>query len=87
MNLVVGRNGSGKSSIAEGIETAFTGINTWWHGLHASRSSNWRNLHQGGKSEIEVRHAIEGDIGRSTLTRTWEGPVRTRKPLLRSGQA
>jgi hypothetical protein len=74
VNLVVGRNGSGKSSIAEGIETAFTGVNTRWHGLHASRSGNWRNLHhQGGKPEIEVKLAIEGDNGRSTLTRTWDG--------------
>ncbi|MGW3246552.1 AAA family ATPase [Streptomyces sp. NPDC001070] len=74
VNLVVGRNGSGKSSIAEGIETAFTGVNMRWHGLHASRSSNWRNLHHGGgKPEIEVKLAIEGDPSRSTLTRTWDG--------------
>jgi recombinational DNA repair ATPase RecF len=74
VNLVVGRNGSGKSSVAEGIETAFTGVNMRWHGLHASRSGNWRNLHHGGdKPEIEVKLAIEGDAGRSTLTRTWDG--------------
>ncbi|WP_405668917.1 AAA family ATPase [Streptomyces sp. NBC_00055] len=74
VNLVVGRNGSGKSSIAEGIETAFTGVNMRWHGLHASRSTNWRNLHhRGGKPEIEVKLAIDGDAGRSTLTRTWDG--------------
>ncbi|MFC8339705.1 AAA family ATPase [Streptomyces rubiginosohelvolus] len=74
VNLVVGRNGSGKSSIAEGIETAFTGVNLRWRGQHAMRSSNWRNLHDtGGRPEIEVKLAIEGDAGRSTLTRTWEG--------------
>ncbi|MFJ5847096.1 AAA family ATPase [Streptomyces sp. NPDC092903] len=74
VNLVVGRNGSGKSSIAEGIETAFTGVNLRWQGQHAVRSSNWRNLHDtGGRPEIEVKLAIEGDAGRSTLTRTWEG--------------
>ncbi|WP_371797850.1 AAA family ATPase [Streptomyces albidoflavus] len=74
VNLVVGRNGSGKSSIAEGIETAFTGVNMRWQGQHAMRSSNWRNLHDtGGRPEIEVKLAIEGDAGRSTLTRTWEG--------------
>lgn len=74
VNLVVGRNGSGKSSIAEGIETAFTGVNMRWQGQHATRSSNWRNLHDtGGRPEIEVKLAIEGDAGRSTLTRTWEG--------------
>ncbi|WP_411091910.1 AAA family ATPase [Streptomyces sp. 049-1] len=74
VNLVVGRNGSGKSSIAEGIETAFTGVNMRWQGQHAMRSSNWRNLHDtDGRPEIEVKLAIEGDTGRSTLTRTWEG--------------
>lgn len=74
MNLVVGRNGSGKSSIAEGIETAFTGVNMRWQGQHAMRSSNWRNLHDtDGRPEIEVKLAIEGDTGRSTLIRTWEG--------------
>ncbi|MCX3286838.1 AAA family ATPase [Streptomyces sp. NEAU-H22] len=74
VNLVVGRNGSGKSSIAEGIETAFTGVNMRWQGQHAMRSSNWRNLHDtDGRPEIEVKLAIEGDTGRSTLTRTWDG--------------
>ncbi|WP_327683278.1 AAA family ATPase [Streptomyces sp. NBC_00467] len=74
VNLVVGRNGSGKSSIAEGIETAFTGVNMRWQGQHATRSCNWRNLHDtDGRPEIEVKLAIEGDTGRSTLTRTWEG--------------
>ncbi|MFF7243077.1 AAA family ATPase [Embleya sp. NPDC008237] len=74
VNLVVGRNGSGKSSIAEGIETAFTGVNMRWQGQLTVRGSNWRNLHDAdGRPEIEVRLAIEGDTGRSTLTRTWEG--------------
>lgn len=73
VTLVVGRNGSGKSSIAEGIETAFTGTNMRWQGQDATRSSNWRNLHDGAKPEIEVKLAIEGDTGRSTLTRTWKG--------------
>ncbi|MFE6551722.1 AAA family ATPase [Streptomyces sp. NPDC057746] len=73
VTLVVGRNGSGKSSIAEGIETAFTGTNMRWQGQDAMRTSNWRNLHDGAKPEIEVKLAIEGDTGRSTLTRTWNG--------------
>ncbi|MCF3129103.1 AAA family ATPase [Streptomyces olivochromogenes] len=73
VNLVVGRNGSGKSSIAESIETAFTGTNLRWHGKDATRSRNWRNLHDTSKPEIEVKLAIEGDTGRSTLTRTWNG--------------
>ncbi|MEV7810290.1 AAA family ATPase [Streptomyces flaveolus] len=73
VTLVVGRNGSGKSSIAEAIETAFTGTNMRWQGQDATRTSNWRNLHDGAKPEIEVKLAVEGDTGRSTLTRTWRG--------------
>ncbi|MFD8765124.1 AAA family ATPase [Streptomyces mirabilis] len=73
VTLVVGRNGSGKSSIAEAIETAFTGTNLRWQGQDATRTSNWRNLHDGAKPEIEVKLAVEGDTGRSTLTRTWRG--------------
>ncbi len=73
VTLVVGRNGSGKSSIAEGVETAFTGTNLRWQGQDAARSSNWRNLHDGAEPQIAVKLAIEGDAGRSTLTRTWKG--------------
>lgn len=73
VTLVVGRNGSGKSSVAEGIETAFTGANLRWQGQEALRGSNWRNLHDGAEPQIEVKLAIEGDTGRGTLTRTWKG--------------
>ena len=73
VTLVVGRNGSGKSSVAEGLETAFTGVNLRWQGQEALRGSNWRNLHEGARPEIEVKLAIEGDAGRSTLTRSWKG--------------
>lgn len=72
VTLVVGRNGSGKSSIADGVELAFTGTNLRWQGQDATRSSNWRNLHDGAKPEVDVKLAIEGDTGRSTLTRTWK---------------
>lgn len=73
VHLVVGRNGSGKSSFAEGIEAAFTGVNGRWHGLHASRSSNWRNLHHVvGEPKVEAQLTIGGDDRRSTLTRTWD---------------
>ncbi|MEU2424725.1 AAA family ATPase [Streptomyces sp. NPDC007851] len=74
VTLVVGRNGSGKSSIAEAVETAFTGTNMRWLGQDATRTSNWRNLHDGSKTKIEVKLAVEGDSGRSTLSRTWTGP-------------
>ncbi|MFK0255989.1 AAA family ATPase [Streptomyces sp. NPDC090445] len=71
VSLVVGRNGSGKSSLADAAEVAFTGAKAHRHGQGATRGGSWRNLHDGGSPRIEVKLAIEGDTNRSTLTRSW----------------
>ncbi|MGW0841167.1 AAA family ATPase [Streptomyces sp. NPDC002787] len=74
VTLVVGRNGSGKSSFAEGAETAFTGRTAR---LDKQRGEvwrrHWRNLHDGAEPRVEVRLAIAGDARSSTLTCTWPG--------------
>lgn len=74
VTLVVGRNGSGKSSLAEGIETAFTGTSARWEGLNTAWRDNWRNLHADEAPKVEVKLGIGGDPRPSTLTRTWPGP-------------
>ncbi|MFJ2866903.1 AAA family ATPase [Kitasatospora sp. NPDC087314] len=71
VNLVVGRNGSGKSSLADAIEVGFTGARAHRPGQDATRGGHWSNLHAGDGPMIEVKLAIEGDTGRSSLTRTW----------------
>ncbi|MGW5851135.1 AAA family ATPase [Streptomyces sp. NPDC055254] len=72
VTLVVGRNGSGKSSFAEAAETAFTGRTAR---LDKQRGEvwrrHWRNLHDGAEPKAEIRLAIAGDAGPSTLTCTW----------------
>ncbi|MCM2413216.1 AAA family ATPase [Streptomyces sp. RKAG290] len=73
VTLVVGRNGSGKSSFAEGIETAFTGKSARWDGLNPVWRNDWRNLHEDSDPKIEVRLGIGGDPRPSTLTCTWDG--------------
>ncbi|MFJ2566481.1 AAA family ATPase [Streptomyces sp. NPDC087568] len=73
VTLVVGRNGSGKSSIAEAVETLFTGTNAHCSGQHPSHAVRWRNLHQGEQTVVEAKLAVEGDPSPSTLTRTWTG--------------
>ncbi|MFI6287346.1 AAA family ATPase [Streptomyces sp. NPDC051018] len=74
VTLVVGRNGSGKSSFAEGVETAFTGRTAR---LDKQRGEvwrrHWRNLHDGADPKVEVRLALAGDSRPSTLTCTWPG--------------
>ena len=44
--LVVGRNGSGKSSFAEGLELLLTGRNFRWEKRTKVWKEGWRNLHQ-----------------------------------------
>lgn len=71
VNLVVGRNGSGKSSLADAIEVGFTGTRAHRPGQDATRGGHWCNLHNADSPKIELKLAIEGDPGNSTLTRTW----------------
>ncbi|MFF8015988.1 AAA family ATPase [Streptomyces sp. NPDC007929] len=74
VTLVVGRNGSGKSSFAEGAEMTFIGRTAR---LDKQRGEvwrrHWRNLHDGAEPKVEVRLAIAGDARPSTLTCTWPG--------------
>ncbi|MGW4436233.1 AAA family ATPase [Streptomyces sp. NPDC004596] len=88
VTLVVGRNGSGKSSFAEAIETLFTGTNAHCAGGHPSHAVRWRNLHHGETTAVEAKLAVEGDPSPSTLTRTWTGDAFTdsRAVLKRPGQ-
>lgn len=71
VNLVVGRNGSGKSSLADAIEAGFTGTRAHRPGQDATRGGHWANLHNAESPKIELKLAIGGDTGNSTLTRTW----------------
>ncbi len=48
LTLVVGRNGSGKSSFAEALELLLTGKNRRWEDRSAVWKEGWRNLHWSG---------------------------------------
>ena len=82
LTLVVGRNGSGKSSFAEALEMLLTGSNRRWTERAKVWQDGWRNLHHGppritgrfrpdgGRTTmtIERRWADEADVAVSTLT-------------------
>lgn len=76
LTLVVGRNGSGKSSFAEALEVLLTGDNERWARRSAVWREGWRNLHHGGAA-IEAELAVEGTPGPTAVTRTWpeEGDI------------
>ena len=70
LTLVVGRNGSGKSSFAEGLEVLFTGDLKRWEDLSAIWREGWRNLHTPDPAGITAELLLE-DAGPTTVERTW----------------
>ena len=70
LTLVVGRNGSGKSSFAEGVEVLFTGTSLRWEGRTKAWKLGWRNLHQPNDTAVSADLMVEGP-GPLSVTRTW----------------
>jgi energy-coupling factor transporter ATP-binding protein EcfA2 len=75
LTLVVGRNGSGKSSFAEGLEMLLTGRNYRWEKRTKAWTEGWRNLHHQAAS-LTADVVVEGR-GHVTLARTWPGNLLT----------
>ena len=71
LTLVVGRNGSGKSSFAEAVELVLTGKNSRWASRSAVWREGWRNLHWTGPAEIDATFAIEGESQPVIARRAW----------------
>ena len=70
LTLVVGRNGSGKSSFAEAVEIALTGANRRWEGRSAVWRAGWRNMHCDSTTRIAVDVVAEG-AGEYSIVREW----------------
>ncbi|GAA3968679.1 ATP-binding protein [Thermobifida alba] len=73
LTVIVGRNGSGKSSFAEAVEAALTGRNLRWDGMPAAWRDGWRNLHFDDVTEITVELRRTGEEGATRVTRLWTG--------------
>ena len=71
LTVVVGRNGSGKSSFAEALELLLTGENRRWADRSAVWKQGWRNLHWTASAEIEASFTIEGERQPLMVRRTW----------------
>jgi energy-coupling factor transporter ATP-binding protein EcfA2 len=71
LTLVVGRNGSGKSSFAEALELLLTGDNSRWSTRSAIWKEGWRNLHQ-SEARIDAEFVVEGTKGTTVVSREWK---------------
>ena len=71
LTLVVGRNGSGKSSFAEAIETLLTGDSLRWKERAAVWRDGWRNLHH-PEASIRATFLVEGMAEPCVVSRRWE---------------
>jgi recombinational DNA repair ATPase RecF len=70
LTLVVGRNGSGKSSFAEGMEVLLTGDSLRWRDRAAVWREGWRNLHHPAASLVGT-FVVEGERGPCVVSRRW----------------
>ena len=71
LTLVVGRNGSGKSSFAEALEVLLTGDSLRWRERAAVWREGWRNLHHPAAS-LSATFLVEGERGPCVVSRRWE---------------
>ena len=71
LTLVVGRNGSGKSSIAEALEFALTGDSLRWAGKSLDWKNGWRNLHAQDNPAITVGLRVDGEREPRTVRVNW----------------
>src|SRR5579884_2439283 len=71
LTLVVGRNGTGKSSLSDALEVLLTGSSARWASRNKVWQEGWRNLHHPDPTRVEARLAVEGQAGFTTVARRW----------------
>lgn len=70
LTLIVGRNGSGKSSFSEALEMLLTGTNQRWKGRNKVWQDGWQNLHH-RHTRVAARFTVDGRRNALTVTREW----------------
>jgi recombinational DNA repair ATPase RecF len=75
LHVVVGRNGSGKSSFAEAFEVLLTGHNRRLDERTAVWKAGWKNLHEHAPCRVGATFQIDGDANELSLWRDWPQSV------------
>ncbi|MCQ4082160.1 AAA family ATPase [Streptomyces sp. RB6PN25] len=74
LTVIAGRNGSGKSSVAEAAEMALTGGNYRWQDRTLIWKKGWRNLHDHADPQVSVELCADDGSAPVTVRRRWSGP-------------
>src|SRR4051812_26198214 len=69
LTVVVGRNGSGKSSFAEGLELLMTGALKRWEKRPKAWTETWQCLHHDGATRLTAELVTNGET--VTLAQQW----------------
>jgi ABC-type lipoprotein export system ATPase subunit len=87
LTLIVGRNGSGKSSFAEAFEVLLTGTTLRWEERTKVWREGWRSLHHDGPTEISATFRVDGERQPLIISRRWPAgaPLEAGEPLTVSG--
>jgi energy-coupling factor transporter ATP-binding protein EcfA2 len=70
LTLVIGRNGSGKSSFSEALEMVLLGTNQRWEQRVKVWRDGWQNLHH-RHTRVAARFIVEGRRRPLDIARTW----------------
>ncbi len=70
LTLITGRNGSGKSSFAEGAEALLLGESSRWTERSSDWKRGWRNLHH-TTATVEAQFTVPGHSKPTVIRRTW----------------
>ncbi len=76
LTVVVGRNGSGKSSFFDALEMLLTGDSFRWKDKTAVWKGGWRNLHHPTGTAVSARFQTQGVRGATFVERLWEDDAR-----------
>lgn len=87
LTVVVGRNGSGKSSFAEALELVMTGTTKRWESKTKVWSDTWQCLHHDGPTRITAELQIAGVAQPVALEQTWAPGVSFADDTGRAGVA
>ena len=71
LTLVVGRNGSGKSSFFDALEVLLTGDSHRWKDKPAALKGGWRNYHVSTGVQVSAHFLVEGISGDTVVQRNW----------------